>query len=344
MKQQRKASILKAALQEICARYSESGMNVIPVGNLGTPEEVRRKLKLKPNDFGVCAFMASSPGKSAFMRQVVRDTAVALGAIDREFTINLPLISGGGNWKGLQPDDTTGYMGQWAYGASQNDRLLRFVITQGLIDKEGLPLKPGYTLCIRQNLEDISDARLGLRTDGLISAGDLLVSFWGGLGTLVEDATVMTNLGIHQPFSKKKLLIIDAVFQNPQTGTASYFFGPTLEQMKLMHAAGLIRDQVVSTLNDHCIVYRPDVTHSPEQVVREIVSVILAIRSAAPDYNPQAEYSPLPRNLLDKYVADPLQGNSSVGRIFEDTPLKDRSWGPRLRFLSTRSALALGGK
>jgi len=327
-------------LDQIVAEYERVGMKIIPVGNIGRPQELREMLRIRENDFCVCAYMASSPSKIPGIKEVVRTVAETLGRLDAQYDLDMPMLSGGGNYLGAFPDENTSLMGEWAYGATRNDRMARFVITQGLIQKEGLPLHRGVTVCLKQLLDLEDDLRLGARTDGLLYGGDLGVIFPGGGGTLIEKLDELMTISINTNSIMKKLLLIDPVFQDPITTSAAPFWAGTIHQLTTMNHAGTISDRALRLFNEHCLVYRPDASLGPSQMSAEITSIILAIRAEAHRFNPNAGYAPIRGDLLTQYLI-PLVGSGTISQMFDGHALQDRSWGSSLRYLSQGNPLDL---
>jgi hypothetical protein len=101
-----------------------------------------------------------------------------------------------------------------------------------------------------------------------------------------------------------------------------------------MNHAGFIKDKVAQRINDMCLVYRPDASIGPECMSREIVSITLAVRAAAPLFSSETGYQPVSPSLLSRHL-QPLSENSSISRIFDHHPLEDRSWGDEMQYLST---------
>ena len=320
-------------LAKMVAEYAASGMKLIPAGHLHRPETLRENLGLGPSDFGVCAFMGSSPGRIPNVKEIVRGVATELSRLNETHDLHMPLISGGGNWKGDAPNEKTGLMAEWAYGATRNNNHVRFVITQGLIAKEGLPKKPGTAICLRQNAADSNDARLGLRTDGLLYAGKFFIVFPGGFGTLVELLGSLTNLGISGDFDHKKFLIVDPIATNPETTATTNFWASDIQSIKEKNQFGFVGNQTAERINDNCLLYRPDATLTPEGVTREIVAITLATRDAARTYDPRSDFAPLPPTLLREYLR-PIESQSTIGRIYNNHPHTDRSWVDSMGYLS----------
>lgn len=327
-------------LNEIVTQYAPFGMEIIPVGVIGTPKALRRMLHLSEDDFGICAYMASSPTKIPGLKEVVRSVAESLSAIDKQYDLKIPLVSGGGNWNSAKPDENTSLMGEWAYGATRNDAFARFVITQGLIEKEGLPYTKGVTVCIKQLPNDSVDLRLGVRTDALMCAGNLPIVFPGGYGTLLEVINEFLNLSINPQANVKKVLVVDPIVKDPLTTSVAPFWEDDIRSFIRKNHAGTISDKTAKCINDHCLVYRPDPSITPQQFCDEIVSLAIAIRAEAPQFNPYAGYTPVRPELLKKHLR-PLSGGGTIGRIFDNHPLQDRSWGYNLRYLSTGNQLGL---
>lgn len=313
-------------LQKLVDRYKESGMRVIPVDGIGSPEQLKAVLGIAPEDFGVCAFMGSrEPVGMPGLSEVVRQYPKALSKLDARYNLHMPRISGGGNWDATSPKKA-GLMGQWAKGATEAGLPAHFVTMQSLVQVEGVPYAKGTTACLKQ-LPD--EDRIGERTDGLICVADLFIVFPGGLGTLTELSALFTNTSINHKFEKKKVVILDPIFTDPITKKRSRYWENDVAGLTTKNHAGLISDNTAKSINSHCVLYRPNAALNAKEVCRELISLTLSIRKIAPKSEPDNAFAALHPILRKKYLL-PLNAESQVERIFNNHGANGR-WVDDLR-------------
>ena len=287
--------------------YGDAGMKVIPVDAIGSPEQLRSRLELTEEDFVVGAFMGSRvPKGMKNVTPVVRGYTRLLAQLDDQHHLNMPRLSGGGNWNPLKPE-ANGLMAQWARGATEDGYPAHFVTMQGLIELEGLPCAPGASAFLKQ-LDD--EKRIGERTDGLLCVGDMFLVFPGGLGTVTELCAMFTNSSISRSEKSKKAILFDPIFENPKTGEVSRYWELFIKLLVQQNDAGLIGNDTMRNINNHCVVYRPDSGLSPKQVTRELLSLTLAIRDLSREDNLHPEFR--------KTYSLPLSTGSHLARVFPD--------------------------
>jgi hypothetical protein len=121
---------------------------------------------------------------------------------------------------------------------------------------------------------------------------------------------------------------------NPVTGQKQRYWENQIRQLEVMRDFGHLSDRTVMAINDHCLHYQPEESLAPAEVTREVVALTLAIRAAAPDFHRKSGFAPVSPSLLKQYL-HPLHPGSSISRLFDNHPLKDRSWGDPLKFLAS---------
>ncbi len=298
---------ISGEFRKLIEDYGNAGMKVIPVDAIGSPKHLRSRLGLTDEDFTVCAFMGSRvPKGMEGLSTIVRGYPRLLAQLDQQHHLQMPRLSGGGNWNLLKPKEN-GLMAQWARGATENGHPAHFVTMQGLIELEGLPRALGASAFLKQLP---GEERIGERTDGLLCVGDMFIVFPGGLGTTTEMSALFTNSSIRRTVKSKKAILFDPIFEDPKTGEVSRYWEPIIKLLVLQNHAGLIGDDTMKNINNHCVVYRPDSGLSPKQVTRELLSLTLAIRDLSREDNLHPEFR--------KTYSVPISTGSHLARVFQD--------------------------
>lgn len=290
--------------------HKKTGMHIIPIDEIGSPEFLKEILGINKEDFCVCAFMGSRPPRGlGGISEVARLYPKMLTHLDHEYNLHMPLLSGGGNYN---TDKEAGLMGQWAHGATEEGRRARFVTMQTLVQREGLPYSTGTAACLKQ-LPD--EDRVGERTDGLICIGDLFLVFPGGLGTMTELAELFTITSINRGFERKKIIIIDQIFTDPKTGDVSRFWNNDIAALITKNHAGLIDDFTAKSINSHFLIYRPDEKLTPEEISAEMISLTLAIGIFDDNHRAEVKQTSFDPALKEKHLLQ-LSKGSSIQKIF----------------------------
>lgn len=294
---------------------AKHGMTVIPVHHFGNTPKLRHLLGMRRGDYGVVGFMASSKTNIAAFREITQSFPLLVADVAEEFHLNMPLINGGGTWKGEAPDHETGLMGHWAWAATRHGRQARMIIMESLLEKEGLPVSRGITVCLLRHTNCIGD-----RGDELIKVGALFPVLPGGIGTTNEETALLTEGIIGVDDFKRFALFYDPLVTDPYTGGTKRLLGHTLDDRSFRNNLGTISDYAARKVNSHAVVYQPGAGLSIAQQREEMLSITLAFRAAAPFFDRSARYTAVPQACLDKYVK-PLSPTSRLVPVFARHPI-----------------------
>ncbi|MDD3182090.1 MAG: hypothetical protein PHD48_04715 [Alphaproteobacteria bacterium] len=303
----------------VIKEHREAGMEILTRNARSMPTDLRRDLHLGPEHFALCGFM----GHRALTNQGDLGKAIYLytkkmGQLEDTHNVGFALLSGGGMPDPINPEQS-GYMGQWVRGISESNHLGRFLSLQELVMLEGI--RKGYgRAVILQNL--YGEARYGERTDGLLCAADGYLTFPGGNGTLLEVGDYNVSASITPDFARRKMIYVDPFRTCPKTGRISRFMEHDAAFLRRRIEDNGMSEDSARKLNENCIRYQPALGLSADQISDELVSLCVALRQGAVRYAPQADYSPLPKAVLHKYLRPIDAKGSQLAPLFEEYPVE----------------------
>jgi len=267
------------ALERTIKEFGKHGMEIIPVDRIGPSERMRPLVDIAPNDPVICFYMGGSPVNKSlpYANRLVHDLVLNLARVESQYPkFPLKLLNGGGNEK--SPYENTGLMGLCTKAMHEGGQLVRCAITEKLIIKEGLLNVPGKTICL---IHYPGETRLGTRIDILNGMANKINTLFGGLGSLAETVTSMTETSINGKSTGRTLIIPNPIVKDWGQGKGKgrrkvRYYEHMFSQILVDYGCGQVTEAAIKNLNNRVVLYNPAEDASCEDMVADMVSLNLS--------------------------------------------------------------------